>query len=200
MLFEFDMPEKIYNAIQDDVNIATIPFEDLAVLQNHLYKGKILTEENGALINRSDALDAFGHGTTYDSEEIQSILSALSLVKTKEKEDKSVVIYTILTCTKLEEWIYPTGLIEKKSGFPDYGASSVVGFYTSFSDAHEALTNNQTDLHETCYDYACIEKVEEGLARPGELVRWYKFDRESGRYFPIKTPDFEKRICGRTIG
>jgi len=200
MLFEFDMPEKIYNAIQDDVNIATMPFEDLAVLQNHLYKGKILTEKNGALINRSDALDAFGHGTTYNSKEIQDILNALPPVKTKEKEDKPVVIYTILTCTKLEEWIYPTGLIEKKSGFPDYGTSSVVGFYTSFSDAHEALMNNRTDLWETCYDYACIEKVEEGLANPGELVGWYKFDREKGGYFPIKTPDFEKHICGRTIG
>lgn len=202
MLFEFDMPEKIYNAVQDDINIATMPREDLAILQKHLYEGKIRTEESGTLINCSDAFDAFGHGTTYSSEEIRDILNALPLVvvKTEEKEDKPIVIYTILTCTKLEEWIYPTGLIEKKSGFPDYGASSVVGFYTSFSDAHEALTNNRTNLHETVYDYACIEKVEEGLARPGELVGWYKFDRGKGGYFPIETPDFEKHICGRTIG
>ena len=44
MLFEFDMPEKIYNAVQDDVNIATLPPEDLAVLQKHLYEGKVLAE------------------------------------------------------------------------------------------------------------------------------------------------------------
>ena len=157
----------------------------------------LFTERNGVLINRSDALDAFGHGTTYSSEEIQSILNALPPVKTEEKEDKPVVIYTILTCEKLEEQVYPTG---KKSGFPEYGASSVVGFYTSFLDAHEALTNNRTDLHETCYDYACIEKVEEGLARPGELVGWYRYDKESGKYIPIETPSFDKHICGRTIG
>lgn len=193
MLFEFDIPEKIYNAVQDDINIATMPREDLTILQKHLYEGKILTEESGTLINCSDAFDAFGHGTTYSSEEIRDILNALPLVvvKTEEKEDKPVVIYTILTCEKLEEEV---------SGFPDYGASSVVGFYTSFLDAHEALTNNRTDLHETCYDYACIEKVEEGLARPGELVGWYKFDRGKGGYFPIETPSFDKHICGRTIG
>lgn len=197
MLFEFDMPEKIYNAIQDDVNIATMSPEDLAVLQKHLCEGKIFTEDSGVLINRSDALDAFGHGTTYDSEEIQDILNALPPVETEEKENKPVVIYTILTCEKLEEQIYPTG---KKSGFADYGDASVVGFYTSFLDAHEALTNNRTDLHETCYDYACIEKVEEGLARPGELVGWYRYDRESNKYIPIETPSFDKHTCGRTIG
>lgn len=157
----------------------------------------LFTERNGVLINRSDALDAFGHGTTYSSKEIQDILNALPPAKTEVEEDKPAVIYTILTCTKLEEQVYPTG---KKSGFPDYGASSVVGFYTSFLDAHEALTNNRTDLHETCYDYACIEKVEEGLARPGELVGWYKYDKDVNKYIPIETPSFEKHICGRTIG
>ena len=197
MFFGFDIPEKIYNAVQDDVNIATMPPKDLTVLQKHLHEGRVLTEGNGVLINLSDALDAFGHGTAYNSEEIQGILNALPPVKAEEKEDKPVVIYTILTCEKLEEQVYPTG---KKSGFPNYGASSVVGFYTSFLDAHEALTNNRTDLHETCYDYACIEKVEEGLARPGELVGWYRYDRVSNKYIPIETPSFEKHICGRTIG
>ena len=200
MFFGFDIPEKIYNAIQDDVNIATMPPEDLAVLQKHLYEGKVFTEESDTLINRSDALGAFGHETTYSSEEIQSTLNALPPVKTEEKEDKPVVIYAILTCEKLEERIYRISPTGKKSCFPDYGSSSVAGFYTSFLDAHEALTNNWTDLHETCYDYACIEKVEEGLARPGELVGWYKYDKNVNKYIPIETPSFEKHICGRTIG
>ena len=146
-------------------------------------------ENSEKYINKADLLDAFGHGTTYDSKEIQKIINNLS--------DAPVAIYAIMTCTKLEEDIYPTG---KMSGFSDYGAFRTVGYFASLDDAKTALLHNSTDLWETCYDYACIEKVEEGLANPGELVGWYKYDREKDGYFPIETPSFDKCTCGRTIG
>lgn len=144
---------------------------------------------SGKYMNKADLLDAFGHGTTYNSKEIQEIINNLS--------DAPISIYAIMTCTKLEEEVYPTG---KRSGFPDYGTSKTAGYFTSLDDAKTALLHNSTDLWETCYDYACIEKVEEGLECPGELVGWYKYDREKNGYSPIETPSFDKHICGRTIG
>ncbi len=106
-------------------------------------------------------------------------------------------IYTIMVCEKLEEDIYPSG---KHSGFPIYGSSRVVGYYRDYADAQKALTTNALDLHETCYDYGCIEKVSEGIYQCGMLMGWYKYDKESDSYKPIETPDFDKHTCGRTIG
>ncbi len=41
-----------------------------------------MNEKNeDALISRNDVLDAFGHGTTYTSEEIQRIVKTLPAIK-----------------------------------------------------------------------------------------------------------------------
>lgn len=106
-------------------------------------------------------------------------------------------IYVIMVCTKLEEGIYPDG---KKSGFPKYGERCTVGYYKSLADAENALATNATDMWETCYDYACIERVQEGLCRPGQLISWYKYNKEKDGYLAIDTPEFDKHTCGRTIG
>ena len=112
-------------------------------------------------------------------------------------DKERAIIYAVMVCTKFEEEVYPTG---KRSGFPDYGESRVVGFYTDYADAQKAVKNNVCDIHETSYDFACIEKVKEGIYSPGMLMEWYKYNPDKDEYEPIETPDFDKHTCGRTIG
>ena len=119
------------------------------------------------------------------------------LKSVKHQDRKPVEIYTILACEKLEEDITKIG---KPNGFSNYGCSHIAGFYTDFNDCVSALHRNTCDIWETCYNYACIEKVEEGICQPGILLGWYKYDRERNGYFHIDTPAFEKHTCGRTIG
>ena len=111
--------------------------------------------------------------------------------------DERMIIYTVMVCTKLEEKIFEDGT---HSGFPTYGSSRVVGYYTDYASAQSALKSNALDLNETIYNYGCIEKVQEGLYQGGMLMGWYKFDKEQNSYLPIDTPEFEAHICGRTIG
>ncbi len=110
---------------------------------------------------------------------------------------RGISIYTIMTCTKLEPQYYPSGRI---SGFADYGRSRVVGFFTNYADAQKALRLNSGDMFETVYEYACIERVEEGLFQSGYLMGWYQYDKGKDSYLPIDIPEYDKHTCGRTIG
>ena len=101
-------------------------------------------------------------------------------------------IYTIMTCEFLEEY--------EDTGLPNYGCDKIVGFYTDLETAKSIVVNNTTDLWETVYDYACIEEVEEGINHPGQLIQWYKYNREIDKYEEIPQPEIDKRVCGRTIG
>ena len=109
-----------------------------------------------------------------------------------------ITIYTIMCFTKLEELKTKTG---KSTGFPDFGDSYIAGFYTDFETAKEDVEHNACDINETCYDYAIIEKVEEGLYRPAtKEARWlYQFNYLTKQYEPIDEPPFLQHICGITM-
>lgn len=120
----------------------------------------------------------------------------------KEEEGGSMIkenatIYVIMACTKLEEVKDKTG---QSTGWADYGDSHIPGYYTDYYTCVKYVINNAADIWETCYDYVCIEKVEEGLAMPGKLMGWYKYNKETGKYDPIEQPEFDKKFGGRTIG
>ena len=114
-------------------------------------------------------------------------------------------IYTIMVCTKIKEHTYVQkdelgNIIEKPSGFPDFGDSRVVGFYHEKEHALETVMNNGGDIWETCYDYAIVEEVEPGLYTCS-ITRWvFKHNKETGFYDPIDEPPVMKHTCGLTIG
>ena len=101
------------------------------------------------------------------------------------------MIYTILVFTKLEK---------NKYGFSDFGEERLVGYYRDINKAFMNVKNNSCDIFETCYHYALIEEVEQGLYNPA-INRWlFKFNIESGKYEQIEESDFMKHECGYTIG
>lgn len=104
---------------------------------------------------------------------------------------KPGVIYTIMVMEKLES----TG-----KGYPYYGASRVVGFYNKREHARECVMGNYGDIWETCYNYAVIEKIEEGLYSDLNDREFFKFDLETRTYKPYPEPDFMNNYVGLTMG
>lgn len=98
--------------------------------------------------------------------------------------------------------IYVITVAEKlnmdETGFPDFGSTSVPGWYPRKEDAEHAVTENACDINETCYEYAVIEEIEEGLYNPATSGhRWlYKYNRERNGYEPIPEPECLKHFCG----
>lgn len=84
----------------------------------------------------------------------------------------------------------------------DLGIDGVrcMGYYKDFNVADECVKVNNLDIQERIYNYAVIEKVEEGFY-PMSLRRWfYKFDHEKGRFYEIGEPICVKHMINFSIG
>ncbi len=73
-------------------------------------------------------------------------------------------------------------------GFPDYGSMRTWGYYSNHETALKALHENWTDMWETFYDYAVLEKIGEGISPCCEHVQWFKFIRDANGYYEMKMP------------
>jgi len=75
------------------------------------------------------------------------------------------------------------------------------GFYSKREWALETLHTNATDLWETIYDYAVLEKYYEGISNEEMSSRqFFKYDRERNGYFEIEEPECVKHLCSFSIG
>lgn len=80
------------------------------------------------------------------------------------------------------------------------GSHRTWGYFSNREWAVEALHRNETDMWEFCYDYAVLEKFEEGLV-PIVLERqFFKFDRGANGYFEIDEPECLKGLVNFGIG
>lgn len=99
-------------------------------------------------------------------------------------------IYMIMCCEQLE----PTA-----DNFPEFGRTSIMGYFQDKNRAFEAVIHNEEDIWETCYNYAIIEEVEEGIYPP-TFERWFfKFNTEAKEYELIQEPKFLHRFRGLII-
>ena len=88
-----------------------------------------------------------------------------------------------------------------KLGWPDFGCSRTWGFYSDREIAVQALHKNWTDMWETCYHYAVIEKYEEGISGYEFGSRkWFKFDEEREGYFEMEEPNCVKHVGSFALG
>ena len=73
-------------------------------------------------------------------------------------------------------------------------------FYNDWDDADYTLSNNMTDLWETCYNYGVIEEYHTGLFGYN-FKRWfYKYNKETGFYDKINEPKELKHYVGFALG
>ena len=89
-----------------------------------------------------------------------------------------------------------------KYGIRDYGSVRTWGFYKDKDRAIEALHTNVTDMCETCYNFAVLEEIEEGICRYcGKEDRiFFKNDIEKNGYYESDEPDSFSGICNIAIG
>ena len=86
--------------------------------------------------------------------------------------------------------------IEINNGLLDLGDERTVGYYLNLDDAEISVTNNSLDIYENLYEYALIEKLEEGLYPKGLERYFYKYNKEKDTYDLIDEPkEFKSWIC-----
>ena len=106
---------------------------------------------------------------------------------------KREAIYVIMTCGKI-------GVDDK--GCPDFGDTHLVGWYSDKTMAFDAVRENTCDINESCYPYAVIEAVKEGLYSPASTQdRWFfRYIHDKNKYEKISEPDGLEHLCGITMG
>ena len=96
------------------------------------------------------------------------------------------MIYAITTFEK----------VDRDSGhWIKYGDTRTVGYYFNYEDALEVLTNNICDLWETCYNYAALETLLEGLypqCQEEYEVEYFHYNIDKNRYEPIDKFEVEQ--------
>ena len=100
-------------------------------------------------------------------------------------------IYTITTMTKLEQ---------TELGLPKFGSTRTVAWYDNFDDAEKVVVCNNDDIWETCYQYAVIEEIEEGLYPEGTPRWFYKYNIATGEYNKIDEPEWMHQYANISIG
>lgn len=92
-------------------------------------------------------------------------------------------------------------VVETDKGWPKFGSQRTWGFYSERETAVQALHENWTDMWEYCYDYAVIEKFDEGISHyVFDNRQWFKFDGEREGYFEIEEPECVKHLGSFALG
>jgi hypothetical protein len=65
------------------------------------------------------------------------------------------------------------------------------GYFSSKEECIKILHNNITDIHECYYNYAVIEKINEGLYPLPIEREFFEYNRDSSGFFEIKEPEWD---------
>lgn len=82
----------------------------------------------------------------------------------------------------------------------DFLYSRVIGWFSSKEKAIDILEHNTGNIWEGYYDYAILEKVDEGLYPHSDRPELYKYSKEMNKYCRIELPKSFERFTNFTIG
>lgn len=113
--------------------------------------------------------------------------------------------YNVQPLTIHRDFIYVVMMCERmgvKNFLQDFGSSRLVGWYGAYETAVSAVMENWCGINEHCYDYALIEKIEEGLYKPANSSErwWFKYNQVTDTYDPVEEPKEYEHYSGFTIG
>lgn len=78
-----------------------------------------------------------------------------------------------------------------------------VGYFSTFEKAEDLVTHNYCDINETCYKYAIIENIPEGIYQYDYNPTWYKYNALKDEYErcekPVRELKFDNAV-GYAIG
>ena len=112
-------------------------------------------------------------------------------------------IYTIYVVALDDDGTRMKTRVGKKGNVYELG-DRVWGWFDKFEDAEKIVLNNETDIFEYYYNYACIEEVPMGVITVAKVIQWYKsgFDSDSGvvSVGKVDPPPFAENTVNFTIG
>lgn len=100
--------------------------------------------------------------------------------------EENFSIYTVATFKHFNKTFLPSGM-------------RVVGFYRDKERAIAAVEKNTLDIFEYYYEYALVERVDEGLYNVTEERQFFKWDHKLGSYQAIDEPKELAHIAGFTM-
>ena len=65
-----------------------------------------------------------------------------------------------------------------------------VGYFKTFEEAERIVLYNVCDIWETCYDYAIIENIPDGIYQYDFHPTWYKWHKPTNGYIKCEQPEF----------
>ena len=68
------------------------------------------------------------------------------------------------------------------------------GYYRDGKDAVRAVHKNVTDIHETIYPYAIIERLEPGLFPIPKEQEWLGWNEDKDGFYEVETPDCDRYL------
>lgn len=74
------------------------------------------------------------------------------------------------------------------------------GYYSNKEECIKVLHNNSTDLHEYYFDYAVIEKIDEGISSYPSEREFFQYRKDLVGFFEIEEPLWAKYSCNFSIG
>lgn len=88
--------------------------------------------------------------------------------------------------------------INENEYFPIFN-SRTIGYFSTLEEAKAIVETNCCDIHETCYKYAVIEEVTDGLYTSfNSSSFWYEW--KNNKYVSIDRPKEAENQFGFTIG
>jgi hypothetical protein len=87
-----------------------------------------------------------------------------------------------------------------ENGFPNLGSQRTWGYYSKRECAVNALHDNLGDMRDFMYNYAVIEKVDEGVMPLAYNRQWFKWDSKKIGYYEIEEPECVNNFSNFAIG
>lgn len=69
------------------------------------------------------------------------------------------------------------------------------GYFETLDEALDAVINNKTDLHESYYTHAVVEKIPPGFYRPAEELYCFEYNLDTGAFEPTSLDSLGALRC-----
>ena len=89
---------------------------------------------------------------------------------------------------------------EENKNLPVFWNQKTLGYFAEKYKAIDCLHVNYLDVDNDDYDYAVLEKFNEGIYPGCEERQFFRYDSEADGYYEIDPPDFVKNITCFALG
>lgn len=84
--------------------------------------------------------------------------------------------------------------------YADFGDIRCIGYYKDLSRAYKVLRNNLTNIWEGCYNYAVIEKIEEGISGSVVYRQFFYYNNLIDGYEELEEPNCVNCLTNLGLG